>query len=135
LFAAEGMGYVPNMKFAESDDSGGYLVEGYGSDGIRIQGRSYRTGLILTPDRIIEGWGPEDASRLTIEHVAALLELEPQVIVIGTGRAQVFPDPSVYSAVARGRVGLELMDSGAACRTYNILMSEGRRVVAGLMPY
>lgn len=129
------MGYFATMKFAESDDSGGYLIEGYGPDGIRIGGRSYRAGLILTPDRIIEGWGPDEASRLAAEHIAALLELDPQVIVIGTGRTQVFPDPAVYSAIARGGVGLELMDTGAACRTYNILMAEGRRVAAGLMPY
>ncbi len=123
------------MKFAESDDSTGYPVEGYGSEGIRIGGRTFRVGLILTPERLIEGWGPENPSGLTPAHVAQILELGPHVIVIGTGSRQVFPDPSVYDAIAGSGVGLEIMDSGAACRTYNILMAEGRRVAAGLMPF
>jgi len=122
------------MRFAETDNSGGNLVEAYGPAGIRIGGRTYGGALILTPGRIITDWGPCDVGALTPDHLQALLDLDPEVIVLGTGAVQVFPDPSLYRVLAARRVGIEVMDTGAACRTYNILMAEGRRVVAGLLP-
>jgi uncharacterized protein len=122
------------MRFAEADDSGGYLVQGYGPEGIHIGGRTYVRGLILTPARIIEDWGPDRVDSLDAGHLQPLIDLAPEVIVIGTGPAQVFPDPGLYFAVLERGIGCEVMDTGAACRTYNILMAEGRRVAAGLLP-
>ncbi len=122
------------MKFSEADDRSGYLIQAYGADGILIGGRLYREGLIVTPERIIAPWGPRDAASLTVAHLDELLALAPQVMVLGTGGAQVFPDPAIAALVMQQGVGIEIMDTGAACRTYNILMSEGRRVVAGLLP-
>ena len=122
------------MRFTETDDSGSNLVQAYGPEGIRIGGRTYRGGLILTPGRTIPDWGPLDAARLGPGHLQALFDLDPEVIVLGTGAAQVFPAPSLYRILTARRVGIEVMDTGAACRTYNILMAEGRRVVAGLLP-
>ena len=73
---------------------------------------------------------------MTLKHLDALIAIEPEtrIIVLGTGETQVFPDPALYFAVIGRGIGFEVMDTGAACRTYNILISEGRRVVAGLMP-
>jgi uncharacterized protein len=121
------------MKFSEADVGDGHRIQGYEPGRIVIDGESHRAGLILTPDRIIPGWGPEDPEGLSEDDIAALVELSPQVIVIGTGRRQVFPAPAVYAAAMRCGVGVEIMDTGAACRTYNIVMAEGRRIVAGLM--
>jgi uncharacterized protein len=123
------------MRFAETDDRGGNLVQGYGPEGIRIGGRTYDGGLILTPGRIIPGWGPVVPGGLEPEHLEALLALDPEVIVLGTGAVQVFPAPALYRLPGARGVGIEVMDTGAACRTYNILMAEGRRVVAGLLPW
>ena len=122
------------MKFSEADDRDGYLIQAYGTDGVLIGGRLYREGLIVTPERVIAPWGPRDAAGLTVAHLDELLALTPQVMVLGTGRTQVFPDPAIAARVMQQGVGIEIMDTGAACRTYNILMSEGRRVVAGLLP-
>lgn len=127
------MGYFDPMKFSAADSGQGHLVNGYEPGRIVIDGKSYREGLILTPERIVGGWGPEDAAALGEEHIRALVELEPQVIVIGTGARQVFPTPDVYAVVLGCGVGVEIMDTGAACRTYNIVMAEGRRIVAGLI--
>ncbi|WP_296810995.1 Mth938-like domain-containing protein [Thiocapsa sp.] len=125
------------MRFSEADSSSGQLIDAYGKEGIRIGGRRFTRGLIVTPNRVEEGWGPADPADLTVEHLDALIAIEPgiQVIVLGTGETQVFPDPALYFAVIGRGVGFEVMDTGAACRTYNILMSEGRRVVAGLLPW
>jgi uncharacterized protein len=123
------------MRFAESDDSSGYLVHAYGPEGIRVGARLYARGLVLAPQRIVEDWGPVRPELLDAGHLQPLIDLHPEVIVLGTGRSQVFPDPTVYAeALARG-IGFEVMDTGAACRTYNILVSEGRRVVAALFPW
>jgi uncharacterized protein len=121
------------MRFSEADVGSGHRVQGYEPGRILIDGRSYRSGLILTPERIVDGWGPVDPAQLSQDDVAELVELAPQVIVIGTGQRQVFPAPAVYAGAVRRGVGVEIMDTGAACRTYNILMAEGRRIVAGLI--
>ncbi len=125
------------MRFSEADGSSGQLIDAYGKEGILIGGRRFTQGLIVTPNRVQEGWGPAHPAALTVEHLDALLAIEPetQVIVLGTGETQVFPDPALYFAVIGRGVGFEVMDTGAACRTYNILLSEGRRVVAGLLPW
>lgn len=121
------------MKFAEADDTGGNLVEGYRPGAIQIAGRTYREGLIVTARHISPGWGPTAATNLAAEHVEALVAFRPQVIVLGTGRVQVFPHPTVYAAAYAQGIGIEIMDTGAACRTFNILVGEGRDVVAGLL--
>jgi uncharacterized protein len=125
------------MRFSEADGSSGQLIDAYGGEGILIGGRRFTRGLIVTPNQVQEGWGPARPADLTVEHLDALLAIEPetQVIVLGTGETQVFPDPALYFAVIGRGIGFEVMDTGAACRTYNILISEGRRVVAGLLPW
>lgn len=123
------------MKFSEDAGVGIHRIDAYAAGRIVVSGRDYHTGLIVTPQQVVEGWGPAEPAGLAAQHIAALLDLEPQVVVIGTGAVQVFPPPALY-ALAHGRgVGLEVMDTGAACRTYNILVGEGRRVAAGLMIY
>lgn len=127
------IGYVGVMKFAESNTDDGHQILGYEPGRIVIDGQSYTDGLIVSPEHIITAWGPDAAAELAVEHFDALIELDPQVIVLGTGERQVFPDPRVYRAAMQRGLGVEIMDTGAACRTYNILMSEGRKVAAGLM--
>jgi len=123
------------MRFAETNDSAVYLVQAYGPEGIRVGGRTLTRGLILTPERIIEDWGPRGIADLDPGHLQTLIALSPEVIVFGTGAMQVFPDPALYFAVLERRIGCEVMDTGAACRTYNILVAEGRRVAAALLPW
>jgi uncharacterized protein len=123
------------MKFAEADSTGGHLILGYEPGRIVIDGRSYRDALIVSPEHIVTGWGPTSATDLAAKHFDALVELDPQVVILGTGDRQVFPDPEAYLPVMQRGLGIEIMDTGAACRTYNILMSEGRRVAAGLIVF
>ena len=121
------------MKFSQADSGDGLTIDSYEPGCIVINERSFREGLILSPEQIISGWGPANPEDLTVEQVRALVALEPQVIIIGTGERQVFPHPEVYAAAMGLGVGVEIMNTGAACRTYNIIMAEGRRVAAGLM--
>jgi len=121
------------MKFSEADTSGGYRIFGYDPGRILIGNRVYTRSLIVGPDHIGPDWGPESAADLAAKHFVALVALAPRIIIIGTGSQQVFPDPGLYRDLLRQGLGVEIMDTGAACRTYNILMSEGREVAAGLI--
>jgi uncharacterized protein len=121
------------MKFAQANPDGGYLILGYEPGRILVGERVYTQGLIVSPERIVPGWGPARAEDLAVEHFEALVELDPQVIIVGTGERQVFLDPQDYLVALQRGLGVEVMDTGAACRTYNILMSEGRKVAAGLI--
>ena len=121
------------MRFAEVGTDSGNLIASYEPGRILVGTRAYTNGLIVSPERIVTPWGPDSVKDLEAEHLQALLELEPQVVIIGTGQRQVFPDPRAYIAALQTGLGVEIMDTGAACRTYNILMSEGREVAAGLI--
>jgi len=121
------------MKFSELGNDGGGLIQGYEPGRLFIGGKAYTESLVLWPQGILSAWGPANAGELAAAHMQAILDLAPQVVLLGTGRRQVFPDPEVYRLALRQGLGLEVMDTGAACRTYNILLSEGRRVVAGLI--
>ncbi len=121
------------MRFAPSAADSGYLIQAYDIDRVRIAGHDYLVSLAVSARQIVPDWGPTGVADLRPEHLDALLTLEPQVILLGTGRRQRFPDARIYSAVLARGIGVEIMDTGAACRTYNILVGEGRPVAAGLI--
>lgn len=121
------------MKFARADESDGILVRGYEAGAVLIGENRFHNSLLLSPRGITPDWPVRRAEDLEPAHFEALLALQPELIVLGTGATQVFPDPRVYTAVMDAGIGIEVMDTGAACRTYNILMSEGRMVAAALI--
>ncbi|MCF7985594.1 MAG: Mth938-like domain-containing protein [Thiohalocapsa sp.] len=122
------------MKFAQIEDDGTLLIEAYAADRVRVNGRDYSAGVAVSARRIMPEWGPAGVEALSAADIEALLETDPQVVILGTGARQHFPDPAVLAALMQRGIGIEVMDTGAACRTYNILASEGRRVVAALLP-
>ena len=105
-------------------------VTGYGPGFIEVNKSPHRGHLLLMPDAAAQPWQAAGFEALRPEDFDALLALRPEVVLLGTGRRQRFPHPRLTGALARAGVGLEVMDTAAACRTYNILMSEGRRVLA-----
>jgi uncharacterized protein len=121
------------MNFFPADPGSGLAVQSYGPGHVVINGELLQRNLVLTPERIIRDWRPSDFADLAGSDFAGLAELEPEVLLLGTGRRQRFPAPETYLELIRLGIGLEIMDTGAACRTYNILMSEQRRVVAALL--
>jgi uncharacterized protein len=88
---------------------------------------------IVAPDRLVEDWPPQRFDELTGEHLQAALALEPEILIIGTGSQQHFLPGELMAALSRGGIGVEVMDTAAACRTYNVLLSEDRKVVAALL--
>ncbi len=108
-------------------------VTGYGPGFIEVNKSPHRGHLLLMPDAAAQPWQAAGFEALRPEDFDALLVLRPEVVLLGTGRRQRFPHPRLTGALARAGVGLEVMDTAAACRTYNILMSEGRRVLAAFL--
>jgi uncharacterized protein len=108
------------------------LVSAWEHGAIRVGERWIHGHVILSGDHIIDNWAVTDPRELTFGDLAPATALEPHIILLGTGKTLIFPDPRVSVALAAERIGLEVMDTAAACRTFNVLVSEQRRVVAAL---
>ncbi len=89
--------------------------------------------IVLTHDKLIRDWFPADMEAMTEQDLGQILSLEPEIVILGTGTTPRRPPTEFLYALARRGVGLETMDTGAACRTFNILLAEGRRIVALLL--
>jgi uncharacterized protein len=109
------------------------LVTGLGDGWIRVGATEYRASCVLTPEGVVEGFAPGGFDKLAAADFDGLLVHRPEILLLGTGARQRFPHPRLSQGLTAARVGLEVMDSRAACRTYNILLGEGRRVVAAVM--
>jgi uncharacterized protein len=109
-------------------------VTAYGDDYVEINRERHQAPLRLMPEGSVERWDVGGFDQLSPADIAALLELGPELVLIGTGERQRFLHPSLTAPLAQAHVGFETMSSHAACRTYNILMSEGRRALLALLP-
>jgi uncharacterized protein len=121
------------MKFHLDQPAAINVVRGYGPGTIRIGERTFSRSLIVTATQIIEDWRPLAIPDLRVTDLDLLLELRPEVLLIGSGARQVFPDRATLAALYSAGLGFEIMDTGAACRTYNVLVAEGREVAAALI--
>ena len=120
------------MKFHLAT-SNGNVVTGIGPGWVRIGAIEYRESLVLTPEAIATGWAPSGFDGLAEADFVHLLSYKPEVVLFGAGSAIRFPHPRLIRALTEARIGLEAMDTPAACRTFNILAAEGRGVVAALL--
>lgn len=120
------------MKFHLSQAAGN-VVTGAGPGWVRIGADEHRTGFAVAPDAIVEPWAREGFEALTEADFQALRELAPEIVLVGTGARQRFPHPRLYRMLIDAGIGVEIMDTSAAARTYNIIAAEDRRVVAGLI--
>ncbi|MEO8628851.1 MAG: Mth938-like domain-containing protein [Betaproteobacteria bacterium] len=120
------------MKFHLARVEGRNSFSGYGNDYVEIGGTRYAQSVIVLADRIID-WEAARFEDLTTAEFAAIAKLEVDVVVLGTGPRLRFPHPSKTAPLLRAGIGLEVMDTRAACRTYNVLLAEDRRVGAALL--
>jgi uncharacterized protein len=107
-------------------------VRAYSPTELHISEQIVRTRCIVTPTELITDWVPLAYADLDLSHTDTLLALTPDVVVLGTGPVLRFPPAAFRGLFARAGIGLEVMDLGAACRTFNVLVQEERRVVAAL---
>lgn len=121
------------MHFERDPATEANAIVGCSEGELRLRGGTYASSVIVTRDRVIDAWRPAPLERLAIEDFAVLLEQPPEVLLLGTGRSQRMPPPALFAAFAARGIGLEAMDNRAACRTYNLLLSEYRNVAAAIL--
>lgn len=121
------------MKLQSPSPGAALLITASGPGWVEISGRRHTRSLILTPASIDEAWTPQSFSTLTEADLAVLLERGGDVLLLGTGTRQRFLPPQWLRPFVERGISLEIMDSAAACRTYNLLAAEGRTVLAALI--
>ncbi len=126
--------YGSAVKLTVDAPGSANVIRGYTRAGFRIGQRDCQGSVIVSASALLENWRPREVAELTVTDLDAALALKPEVLLIGTGTRQVFPGAELLAALYRSKVGFEIMNTGAACRTYNVMLSEGRVVVAALMP-
>jgi uncharacterized protein len=120
------------MKLHLTTSDNQNLITGYGDNFIEINRKKYSQNLIVLADKIVEDWQVKNFSLLSEMSFDDLLALKPEVILLGTGNKHQFLQPKTFRKLTERGIPLECMTTAAACRTYNILMSEGRNVAAAL---
>lgn len=121
------------MKLQSDPHSGVNTITGYGDGYVEINQTPYAHTVLLSSDGAITEWPVQSFESLEPDHFAQMVALGPELILIGTGSKQRFPKPELLKALILAKIGFEMMDSQAACRTYNILVGEGRRVLLALI--
>lgn len=121
------------MKLHLTRAAGNQLITGYGAGWVQVNEIRYTQSLIVLPQEVIKDWQVADFDNLTAEHFERITELKPEVVLLGTGATHRFIHPKLTQALTEAGVSVECMDTAAACRTYNILMAEGRHVAAALI--
>lgn len=122
-----------SMKFHLTQSENNNLITGYGEGYIEINKQRHKQQMVVTAEQLMLDWSTENFDGLTAEHFAQLLTLQPEVVLLGTGSTNRFIHPKLTAALTAQNIPVECMTTDAACRTYNILMSEGRSVAAALL--
>ena len=121
------------MKLHLDPQTAKNAITGYGEGYVMVNRQRFERSLVVLPERILPDWPPSRFDELAPEHLAALAGLDLEIVLLGTGARLRFPRPEIVQPLVRSGVGVEVMDVQAACRTYNILIAEERRVAAALL--
>ena len=121
------------MKLQSDPHSGANTISGYGDGYVEINQTPYAHAVLLSSDGAISEWPVQSFEGLEASHFTQMVDLNPELILIGTGSKQRFPKPELLKSLILAKIGFEIMDSQAACRTYNILVGEGRQVLLALI--
>jgi uncharacterized protein len=121
------------MKIQLESGQGVNVIRAYAPGQVTINHEVYVRSVIVTPERILTDWPPLRFEDLAAVHFEMIRELRPEIVLLGTGARLMFPEPARTLALVQSGIGLEVMDTAAACRTYNVLLADGRRVAAALL--
>jgi uncharacterized protein len=122
------------MKFQPDSLAGTNAISRHDAGVVWVNGQRFEGSLLVPWRGAVQNWSPTAFESLEAVHFEEILALRPELVIFGSGARIRFASPAMYRALIEARVGLETMDSAAACRTYNVLASEGRSVVAALLP-
>lgn len=120
------------MRLNKDPHHGEFVINSYEVGIIIINKACYNHSLIVSSSKIIDNWSPQDITELKSEHITPILSMNPEVVILGTGSKLIFPDQAILAPLYNNNIGVEVMDTQAACRTFNVLMAEDRKAVAAL---
>jgi len=121
------------LKIEREQAEGRNLFTGYGAGYVEVNRTRHTASLLVSGDRLVTDWPARSVEALSGDHLAAIVELKPEIVLLGTGSTFHFPEPRLLAPLYAAGIGVEAMDTPAACRTYNILLGEGRGVLAALI--
>lgn len=121
------------MQLSQENPEFRYVLRGVSPGGVLVNEAVIASSFLVTPGQLVRDWRPRDAASLEPADLEPVLALSPALMVLGTGPRQVFPSQAVLAALLTRGIGIEVMDSAAAARTFNVLATEGRAVVAGFL--
>jgi len=121
------------MKIQLDTNTTAYSISSYRSGQITVNDEVLTQSFVIMPDVLIRDWPPQDFDSLAASHFESVAGLKPEIVLFGSGARLRFPPTDLVRPFIEQGFGLEVMDTGAACRTFNILVSEGRRVAAALL--
>jgi len=124
--------YPDFMRLSLDIGSANYVIRSYDHGSVTVNESQYTRSLIIMPEHLDADWEPQRLQELSSVHLDSLLDLQPEIILLGTGARLQFPEPRLMAQVLGKGIGFEVMDTGSACRTYNILSAEDRKVAAAL---
>lgn len=124
---------ITDLKLHQDTSGALNTVTGYGPDYVDVNLQRHEGSVIVLPGAPVRDWPVSSFDALAPEHFAMLLDPAPELVIFGSGARLRFPHPRLVAALTAKRIGVETMDFQAACRTYNILMAEGRKVAAALL--
>lgn len=127
-------GADPDMKLQPDRAEGVNVIHAYTADSISVNGSAYAHAVLVPHTGDVVPWGPTDWEALTDAHFAQIAASRPELVVFGSGSRLRFVKPALLRPLIDARIGIETMDSAAACRTFNFLVGEGRRVMAAILP-
>ena len=121
------------MKLHLSNPGDTKLFTAHGADHVMVNGERHERSIVVLAEEVRSDWVVAGFDELSEAHFAYFVSLKPDVLLLGTGATQRFPHPRLYRALTDAGIGVECMDTPAACRTYNILVAEDRKVVAAIL--
>jgi len=121
------------MELTHHSDGTANVVRAWSEHRIQVGEQLITRSVVVHPRQLILDWPPDSVAALQPAHMDPVLALDPEIVLLGTGAQLRFPAPQLMGEFRRRGIGLEVMDTGAACRTYNVLVYEGRIVVAALI--
>ena len=121
------------MKMHLDTTAGAHRITGYGAGYVTVDEIRLTRSLVVSPDELISDWNPQSVAELDEAALEVVARLQPAIVLLGTGEEQRFPPSALLSPLFEQGIGVEVMTTAAACRTYNILVAEGRPVAAGLI--
>jgi len=121
------------MPLAEDTITSRHRLTSYSEDSVSINDAVYRQSLVLTSDALLCPWPVKTLEQLCAELLAPIFDSKPAVVLLGTGPKQKFPEARIFGLFGEQGIGLEVMDNGALCRTFNILVAEDRAVTAAIL--